>query len=408
MPEVSLFVERSHLQVLGKLPWQHPIEQWHAFGVNHLDIKRGSGRHPVVFVRVGSHDYVIKELGLDAARREIKNYEEILARGIHTLVPVGYVVRGNVPRAARTPIGIQYEKDITAHSVTMLMDRVVPDSFLYRRAFKPGNRKRIWDAIVDLFVELHINGIYWGDASLANTLVRFLKVEIPHIGKRTQLHAYLADAETVEIHDSISDSLRQADIDFFLESMEWLNEDLRASGIGRDDVATTEDKEYVRTQYEKLYAVALEGREFEHRSGINLKEFLGPVRDGIYYDTLQKHIAEHKWYLSERQKQEVTLMMAAQDWLYNVFLPTCELFRREGVLALFPGKTASELYVETMTHKYYLSKDHQKDVGIVFAIRDYARRFGQEAPLTAFWNNLAGKMRGILGLGGRALLGLME
>jgi hypothetical protein len=407
-PKIFYSVVPAHLQAMKKLPWRHPIEQWRKLGVKHLDIKQGAGRHPVVFVRVAGQDYVIKELGLEAAKREVENYSEILARGVHTLVPVGYVAREEALRGLRTRIGVQYEKTVAAHSVTLLMDRVVPDSFLYRRAFKPENRQRIWDAIVDLFVELHTNGIYWGDASLANTLVKFLKVEIPHIGKRTQLKAYLADAETVEIHKTISDSLRQADIDFFLESMDWLNEDLRASGIVRDDLATASDKEYVQTQYEKMFDVAVEGKEFERRHGIDMRRYLGPVRDVIYFDTLDKHIAEHKWYLSEREKQEVDMKVAAQDWLDHVFLPTCELFKREGVLDFFPGKTASELYVETMTHKYYLSKEQQSDVGILFAIRDYARRFGHEDSLAAFWSNLAEKMRDILGLGARVLLGLVE
>lgn len=407
-PKISFSADTDLLPALRKLPWEHPIEEWRRLGVRHLDIKRGASRHPVVFVRTDGRDFVIKELGLEAAEREIRNYRDILQRGVHTLIPVGTVVRAIGLREARTQIGVQYEKQATAHSVTLLMDRVVPDSFLYGRAFKPENRRRIWDAIVDLFVELHINGIYWGDASLANTLVKFLKVEIPHIGMRTQLKAYLADAETVEIHDGLSDSLRRADIEFFLESMEWLNEDLRASGLIRDDVATAADKEYLRLQYEQLFAVAVEGREFERQSGIDLRRYLGPVRDAVYFATLTKHIAEHKWYLSERRKEEVSFGAAADDWLQNVFLPTCELFRREGVLAYFPGKTAAELYVETMTHKYYLSKEQARDVGIAMAMRDYAKRFGHEDLLGAFWNNLAEKLREVLGLRGTLLLGLVE
>lgn len=407
-PKISYSVDPAHLHALKKLPWKHSIEQWRELGVKHRQIKQGAGRHPVVFIHAGGQDYVIKELGLDAAQKEIENYKEILSRGVHTLVPVGCVVREEAMRGLRTRVGVQYEKMMTAHSVTLLMDRVVPDSFLYQRAFKPENRKRIWDAIVDLFVELHTNGIYWGDASLANTLVKFLKVEIPHIGKRTQLKAYLADAETVEIHETISDSLRKADIDFFLESMEWLNEDLRASGIVRDDLATATDKAYVQSRYQKMFEVAVEGKEFEQRTGIDMRQYLGPVREPVYFDTLEKHIAEHKWYLSEREKKEVDTKVAVRDWLEHVFTPTCELFKREGVLDFFPGKTASELYVETMTHKYYLSKEQKGDVGIVFAIRDYARRFGHEDSLAGFWSNLAEKMRGILGLGGRVLLGVME
>jgi hypothetical protein len=198
-----------------------------------------------------------------------------------------------------------------------------------------------------------------------------------------------------------------------LQKLPWQHpvEQWRRSGVKHLDIKRGAGRHpvvFVGVTGQKMFKVAVDGREFELRSGIDLKQYLGPVRDAIYFDTLEKHIAEHKWYLSERQKKEVTLMMAAQDWLHNVFLPTCELFRGEGVLTFFPGKTASELYVETMTHKYYLSKQQQSDVGIVFAMRDYAKRFGEGAPLASFWSNLAERMHEILGLGGRVLLGVIE
>src|SRR5512135_1452254 len=144
-PQVSYYLDAAHLGILQKLPWDHEVGEWRRLGVRHLDIKRGAGRHPVIFIRVDSHEYVIKELGIEAARREIGNYRKILERGVHTLVPVGYVVREEGIHAAPTPAGVQYETYVTAHSVTLLMDRVLPDSFLYRRAFKPENRNRIWD-----------------------------------------------------------------------------------------------------------------------------------------------------------------------------------------------------------------------------------------------------------------------
>lgn len=251
-------------------------------------------------------------------------------------------------------------------------------------------------------------GVYWGDASLANTLVKFLKVEIPYVGKRTELKAFLAYAETVEIHDSISDSMREADVQFFLESMDWINEDLHASGILRDELATAQDKAYIHTQYKKMYALSIRARSFEKTISLNIGAYLGPVRDPIYFQTLEKHIAEHKWYMSERQKAEVRFADAAQDWLRTVFVPVCELFQQEGVLRFFPDKTASELYVEIMTHKYYLGLTNRKDIGIVHAIRDYAEHFGHEPPLSSFWRNLGEKMREVLGLGGNVILGVLE
>lgn len=391
---ISFLVDDQHfLDYLDKLPWPYAIEEWQQHGVKHLNIKRGLSRHPVVFIKVDDRNFVVKQIGFEVAQREIANYKEMLRRGLHTLIPVGCVAREEPPLAIQTPVGTIYERYLVGHTVTLLIDHVVPDSQLYQRAFKFENRRRIWNAVVDLFVELHLNGVYWGDASLANMLIKFYKVEIPHIGKKTQLQAFLADAETVEIHDSISDSLRQTDVGFFLESMEWLDEDLRASGISRDELATEQDKIYIQTQYDLLYTVALRGRDFENLSGLNIKKLLGSVRDPTYFDTLQKHIAEHKWYLSERRQLEVSFGEAAQDWLQKIFIPVCDLLKQEGVLDFFPGKTAAEFYVEIMNHKHILSQQKGRDVGLIYATRDFAKKFGQEPPLAAFWNSVARKVR---------------
>jgi len=402
--QLVFLIDEIFLADLEQLPWDHAIVAWRALGVRHFEIKRGVGRHPVVFVQAGQRKYVVKELGLEVSLREVENYKALLQRGIHTLIPAGCVARAEAPLEIMTPIGRQFQRDTLGHTVTLLIDHVLPDSQLYRRAFNLENRKKIWDAIIDLFVELHSNGVYWGDASLANTLVKFTKVDIPHLGRKTRLKAFLADAETVEIHAALTDSLRQADLDFFFESMGWIDEDLRASGMIRDELATGADKQYLRENYQKSCEAALQSRDFEARSGLQLKTILGTVKEARYLTTLQKHIEEHKWYLSEQQQREVNFTTAAHDWLHAIFIPLCELFRREGLLELFPGKTASELYVDIMTNKYYLNESAGKDVGMIRATHDYAERFGQQPPPASFWHGVTSSMLKILGMREQALL----
>ena len=340
---------------------------------------------------------MVKELGVRVSLREIENYRQMLQRGIHTLVPLGCVARTEEPIAVETPVGIQYEANVVGHTVTLLMENVLPDSQLYRRAFRFESRRRIWDAIALLFAELHGNGVYWGDASLANTLIRFMKVDIPYVGRRTQLKAYLADAETVEINPTIPDSLRKADIQYFLESMDWVDEDLRVSGIVRETVASEQDKSYLVEAYERSYAVYSKSREFEHLTELNVEQLLGTVPRPEYLEQMRRHIEEHKWYLSERRNREVSYAEASRAWYRGIFVPICDLFRQEGVLDFFPGKTASELYVEIMTNKYFLSRERGRDVGMLLAMHDYAERFGTEVKPMPFWKELAEKMLAILG-----------
>jgi len=373
-PHIHLHVDPIFSDELQQLPWHIPIAEWSAHGIKTLDIKRGISRHVVIFVKTGRFSFAIKEISEEISKKEIENYERLLLMGIHTLIPAGYVVREEEPIEVNTPIGIQYEKNRISHTVTLLVEKVLPDSLLYSRNFRKENRQKIWDAIVRLFVQLHSNGVYWGDSSLANTLIRFEKQDIPFVGKRTTLMAYLSDAETVEIHSELSQSMREADIHFFLESMDWINEDLKASGIIRDELATAEDKQYILDSYAMLYTTEQKKKAFERLTSLNIDKFLGSVAHPSYVELFIKHIEEHQRYMGERFQQPPPLSTVARHWYETVFAPVCEIFRREGVTNLLPGKTAAELYIEIMTSKYYLSEKKGYDVGMTAAAEDYLTR----------------------------------
>ncbi len=394
---------RFHLETIfekeiKRLPWHIPLAEWENHGVRTLDIKRGISRHVVLFVKTGRFSFGIKEISEEISKKEISRYEELLLRGIHTLVPAGYVVREEEPIPLQTPIGVQYEANNISHTITLLVEKVVPDSVLYRRGFSQDNRKRIWNAVAALLAELHSKGVYWGDASLANTLIKFEKVNVPFVGRRTELKAYLADAETIEFLPAISETLREEDLNFFFESMDWINEDLsrQAGSVSRDGLSTEADKEYLRGRYRRSFEIERKKRDFEIQTSYNIDRFLGSISEPSYADLLLKHIGEHKWYLSEQAQKEISLSDAAHDWYENIFVPLCTMFRSEGVLEYFPGKTAAELYVEIMTNKYFLSEKSGKDAGMERAMRDYIKRFGAVPTLAAVLKTASRKMKTIL------------
>lgn len=399
LSNIRIHVDPIFQEEIEKLPWKVPISEWHRYGVNILNIKRGISRHVVIFVRVDKFSFGIKEISEIVSRKEVSNYERLLLMGIHTLIPAGYVVREESPLAVSTNIGTQYEQSNVAHTVTVLVEKVLPDSLLYSRKFKKENRRRIWDAIVRLFIQLHTHGVYWGDASLANVLIRFEKVEIPFVGPQTFLVAYLADAETVEIYPKISKSMREADLAFFFESMEWINEDLKKSGLLNDNSLVEEGRGYITKQYAMLLKAEKKKRRFEKQTSFNIDKFLGNISNPAYVDLFVKHIEEHKWYMGERSKQTVSLAEATQDWYNTVFVPMCEVFRTENIPDLFQGKTAAELYIEIMTNKYYMSKKENKDVGMIAAMRDYAERFGVKEEHDSILRKISDNMREILRFG---------
>lgn len=395
---IRFHVDPIFEEELRKLPWSVPLSEWHKYGIQTLNIKRGISRHVVVFVKMGRFSFGIKEITEDISKKEIYTYEQLLLRGIHTLVPAGYVVREEEPIPIQTPIGVQYERNFISHTITVLVERVVPDSQLYSRNFRIENRRKILNAVVRLFAQLHSNGFYWGDASLANTLIKFEKREVPFIGKKTILIAYLADAETIEIRPRLSKRMREADLGFFFESMDWINEDAKASGIVREETTTDEDKEYIAMQYEILFNVEQKKKRFEQQTSFNIDKFLGNIFDPAYVDLFLKHIEEHKWYMSERLGVDVSLSSATRDWYETIFVPICALFRSEHILELFRGKTAAELYIEIMNNKYYLSEQAGKDIGMIAAMNDYAGRFGVPDSHKNLLEQLAERMLKILGL----------
>jgi len=375
---VRFFIPEDHLPALRYLPWGTSLDGWNRRNVRLLDVKSGLSRHIVRFVESGGRRYAVKETSEPSARRELACYHRLRRMGIPTLSPVGVVVRYDGRVTVETRIGRQHQDRCTGFLVTELMEKVLPDSFLFRRAFTRENRNRIWDTVIRLFVELHANGVYWGDASLANMLISFSTGVVPEVGRRTRLQAVLADAETVEIRPSVSDTLRLSDVEFFLESMQWNEADLKASGIVRDPLITRDDRHYLLGHYTELYAVELEMRSFELITHIDVDRLLGNFDAKGYGRLLLKHINEHKWYLSERTGRDVPLAEAAEDWYAHIFRPVCGVFNDYGLPGHFPDKTASSLYVEIMEHKYFMSQKEKRDVGLVAALGDYATRFAPQ------------------------------
>jgi hypothetical protein len=170
-------------------------------------------------------------------------------------------------------------------------------------------------------------------------------------------------------------------MDSFLESMLWTEADLRASGVTRDPLITQEDQQYIATRYAECYDVAQEIRSFELVTHIDVDKLLGNFDAKGYGKLLLQHINEHKWYLSEQQGKEVPLQVAAEHWYRAIFKPVCSIFSSHGLLRFFPDKTASSLYVEIMEHKYFMSQNERRDVGLVTALEDYAARFGSHQSL---------------------------
>ncbi len=348
---------------LESLPWQVPLEEWPAHGVVPLLIRRGDSRHPVIFVERESVRYAIKETTPRTAEREIASLREIDHRGIPALSPVGSVMVSAPPLLLdeHGPGGLaEYISGDRGYTVTLLAPRVVPHVLLNRIPFTRKNKRRLLSAIALLLIELHEHGVYWGDPSLANVLIRI-------VGQHIQ--AILADAETAEFFpEAVNDNLREQDLELFGESLLWQAEDLRQARGLPDEEEVLDDKDFryleqryrilrrehkqltpspsftTRYQFQRMLETLngwgfslldMGGHAFQQFVTVlpgwyqrRIHELLGIHVPRAYARRFYNTILSHQYQLSKNEGRDVTLEEAAKDWYTRYHLPTI-LFLRQ-------------------------------------------------------------------------------
>ncbi|MET0699633.1 MAG: DUF4032 domain-containing protein, partial [Mycobacterium sp.] len=134
----------------------------------------------------------------------------------------------------------------------ILVTRYLEGSWQYRRLFmrlppdQSAHRARLLDAMAGLLVELHRHGVFWGDCSLANTL-------FSRDGQLLQ--AWLVDAETSEVHPSLSRGQRRHDLDILVENVaEGLVDLAERMGLPEEMHETLiAEAEQVQVRYDTLW-----------------------------------------------------------------------------------------------------------------------------------------------------------
>jgi hypothetical protein len=229
---IALRLVRPGPQLLT-LPWDRPLATWGDADARFVELPVGTSRHLVRFCVVDGEVLAVKELAMWPARRE---YEALRILEHRQLPAVRAVGLGERP----------------ADDAAILVTRFLVRSFQYRRLFvrlregTVAQRERLLDAMAGLLVELHRRGVYWGDCSLANTLL---------VRDGQTLQAYLVDAETAEIHDQLSDGQRAFDLELMVENVAGDLADVAAID-GRGLEAVAEDiavAESVANRYANLW-----------------------------------------------------------------------------------------------------------------------------------------------------------
>jgi len=300
----------------------------------------------------------------------------------------------------------------------ILITEYLAYSIQYRRLLMrfplgPGPyRDRLLDAMASLLVDLHRAGLYWGDCSLANTLFR-------RDGDKIQ--AYLVDAETSEIHPSLSAGQRAYDLEILVENVAFGLADLGAMQ-GRGDIFddAVEAAETVRARYiavwEELHLepevaagdrhairarirrlndlgfaidevalepsgsttdvvrlrVAVANRRFhahklQHLTGLMALE--GQAR------LLLNDIREYQAWLESSTRAVVETERAAERWLAEVLQPAIAAL----IPAIGPLRDPLQAYCDVLEEKWLLSEAVGHDVGLEAAMAAYLE-LGAPAP----------------------------
>jgi hypothetical protein len=198
------------------------------------DIAVGPSRHLVKFVEADDLLWAVKDMPPRVAVKEYDVLRRLEDMGLPAVRPAGLVLQPEFDTA-------------------ILVTRYLEGSWQYRRLFmrlppdQSKHRERLLDAMAGLLVELHRHGVFWGDCSLANTL----------FSRDGQwLQAWLVDAETSEVHPSLSRGQRTHDLQIMVENVAEGLVDL-AERLGRPEElheTLIAEAEHVQVRYDTLWA----------------------------------------------------------------------------------------------------------------------------------------------------------
>jgi len=356
---------------------------------------RGISRHVVRFVEYDGALYAVKELPERPARREWTLLRRLQGQGLPVVEPVGIVTaRGD---------------DLDAALITRHLDFSLPYRVLFTGAAIPDLRTHLLNALVELIARLHLRGFFWGDCSLSNALFR---------RDAGALSAYLVDAETGELHGALSDGQRAYDLDIAQQNVIGELLDVDAEVGLPDDLDPDEIGDEIVARYRALWEELTHEETFGpderyklderlHRLnalGFDVEEISLEATDGGYRLRLDPHVVEpghHRHRLLrltglDAQENQARRMLndlaryrearerdvgrplsesaVASEWRQHVFEPTVAAVPER----LQERLPAAEVFHQVLEHRWYLSEQSKRDVGIDEAVRSYV---ASELPL---------------------------
>ncbi|MEW9532217.1 DUF4032 domain-containing protein [Microbispora sp. NPDC049125] len=372
---------------LIRLPWDIPLEEW---PVHHLvTLPRGISRHVVRFARLSGRVYAIKEISARYAKREYRLLWDLARLDAPSVEPVAVVT-------GRTA---QDGSELDSALITRHLQFSLPYRAVLSGSVRPDTLTRLLDALAVLLVRLHLNGFYWGDCSLSNTLFR---------RDAGAFAAYLVDAETGELHPAISEGQRAHDIDVAHINIYGEMLDLEAGGLLHPTIDPLAFSEQLVERYHRLWDELTQDEIIEevdwHRVdqrvrrlnslGFDVAEMMIRRKAGTSRIIVRPKVVDAGHHqrrllrltgLDVEENQARRLLndldsfrvsnglrhedeaIVAHRWLAEVFNSVVSAIPAEMRRKLEPA----QLFHEVLDHRWYMSEAAGKDVGLKAAVRSY-------------------------------------
>ena len=372
---------------LLKLPWSTRLEEWGKEYV--VPLPRGLSRHVVRIVRLGARTYAVKETEAEMAFREYRMLRDLHRLGLPAVQAQG-VVTGRVDASG---------EPLPAALLTEHLRFSLPYRSLFAHGATADNVPSLIDALVVLLVRLHLNGFFWGDVSLSNVLFR---------RDAGAFSAYLVDAETGELAPSLSDGMREHDVQVGVENVFAELLDLEASRAVEGDVGAFDVVDMIRDRYSALWSELTAEEHFSADEMWRIERRIERLNDlGFDVDEIDivtdfdgdeiqirprvVELGHHSRELQEltgmhvqdnqarRLLNDLASFTAALDlggeerllvanrWLNEAYEPVIALVPPDLMGKLEPA----EIYHEILVHRWLLSERAGREVDTLVAARDY-------------------------------------
>lgn len=378
------------------LRWDVELAEWDDSRL--VNVARGVSRHIVRFLRYPSGIYAVKETRAERARSEYDLLRTIADRDLPVVEAIAVVSGRNTPGDGAL--------------VTQHLSFSLPYRYLFQGAVVEDLSQKLLDALSLLLVRLHLEGIFWGDCSLSNTLFR---------RDAGALAAYLVDAETATIGaQRLSDGQRRHDIELAAENLGGEMLDLDAGGrldSLLDPLAIGDD---LRSRYDRLWHELVDpevlGLDTRHglaartrrlnNLGFDIDEYrtrltadgshvqIVPrvVEQGHHRRRLQQltgldvdegqarrllnNIDEYRSELERQRKTQLPDALIAYEWLTRVYRPTLDALPDDLLIRL----PEAEVFHQILEHRWYKSEEVGHDIGLDAARDSYSNEVLSHQP----------------------------